>query len=68
MKDILKQFAKVFMAIICCIIQCLALSFVGIGWIFNKLGELLTDANEIVMNKVASKREEEHSKDVPLEG
>lgn len=68
MKDILKQLVETFITIICCVVQIFALGFVGIGWIFNKTGDLLTDAVEIVIKKIDTERKKEKSKEVPLEG
>ena len=59
MKETLKQVAWLFITLGCLIIQIIALMFAGIGWVFNRLADVLSNMTHFIMDKYQAKTEEE---------
>ena len=68
MKDILKQIAWVFIALVCCVIQLVALVFAGLAWVFGNLSALLDEFSGTVMEKYPSEKKEDISEEAPVDG
>jgi hypothetical protein len=67
MKEILIQLSQIFVGIFCLLIQMVALVFVSISWMFDKIGTLLSGAAVTIANKIKLDRgEEETSEEVPV--
>ena len=68
MKEILKQIAWVFIALVCCVIQLVALVFAGLAWVFGKISDLLNEFSGTVMEKhPAAKEEEVQTEEAPAQ-
>lgn len=57
MKNILTQLGRTLMIIIGSIVQFISLIFVGIAWMFNKLGDLLNNLSLVIVNKAKYSKE-----------
>lgn len=64
MKDILIQFAQVFMVVVSCIFQLVALIFAGINWVSDKVGTWLGGVSAVIMEKVEQLHKEEENSEV----
>ena len=68
MKEILKQIAWVFIALVCCVVQLVALVFAGLAWVFGKISDLLNEFSGTVMKKhPAAKEEEVQTEEAPTQ-
>ena len=67
MKDILKQIGATLVTIGCSIIQLVAFMLIGIGWMFGKAGELLTDVTCKVAGVSDPDEKENTSEEAPTE-
>lgn len=57
MKNILTQLGRTLMIIIGSIVQFISLIFVGIAWVFNKLGDLLNNLSLVIVRKAKYSKE-----------